>query len=146
MRRRGVPKIKRFGRISLYYLYMALSFFLYRRVWSGAIVPLNYGPIEGKERQAIILVKVVKTRDIFSLFVYEWHFLLFSAGSAGSWNVSRRDVPKIRKINDAAFSAWHWNEKLLFWRQGKWCVPRGLRTSLTESLKRDRFSPCFLTR
>ena len=30
---------------------------------------------------------------------------LFSAGSAGSGNVSRRGVPKIRKINDAAFSA-----------------------------------------
>ena len=59
---------------------------------------LNYGPIEGKERQAIILVKVVKTRDIFSLFVYEWHFLLFSAGSAGLWNISRRDVPKIRRF------------------------------------------------
>ena len=33
----------------------------------------------------------------FSLLIYSWHFLLFSAGSAGLWNVSRRGGPKIRK-------------------------------------------------
>ena len=52
---------------------------------------------------AVILAEAVKTNDIFLLFVCKWHFLLFWAGSVGSWNMSRRGVPKIRKINDANF-------------------------------------------
>ena len=63
------------------------EFPLYRRMWSGATVPLRYGPIE-------------------------------------------------EKINDAAFSAWHWYEKLLFWKQGKWCVPRGMETSFKGILEK----------
>ena len=34
----------------------------------------------------------------FPLLIYSWHFLLFSAGSAGLWNVSRRGGPKIEKM------------------------------------------------
>ncbi len=68
----------------------------------GCDAPLKgahrYGPIGGNERQ-----KRERLTIFLLLFICKWHTLFFSAGSAGSWNMSRRGVPKIRKINDANF-------------------------------------------
>ena len=74
-----------------------------------------------------------------------WHSLFFpSIGGCGAAKFKPLRYGAIEGKNKwCKFSAWHWYEKLLFWKQGKWCVPRGLRTSLLVSLKKDKYLALF---
>ena len=65
---------------------------------------------------------MVKTNDIFPLFVCKWHSLLFSAESAGSRSVSQRGVPKIRQFG--RISLYYLYVALFFAPIGGWDAPQ----------------------